>query len=99
MEYPHTDASPQVGFRSVARMRMVVVLPAPLGPMNPYTSPRSSLIVRRFSAYRSPYIFVRSRVSIIGYTSSVEPRPDSSFRETMNQGAAQQGYFTGMYTR
>src|SRR5262245_27678739 len=46
-------------------MRMVVVLPAPLGPMNPYTSPRSSLSDSRFRAYRSPYIFVRSRVSII----------------------------------
>src|SRR5262249_17095342 len=46
-------------------MRMVVVLPAPLGPMNPYTSPRSSLIVRRLRAYRSPYILVRSRVSIM----------------------------------
>jgi len=29
----------QVGFRSVARMRMVVVLPAPLGPTNPKISP------------------------------------------------------------
>src|SRR5947207_1861014 len=46
-------------------MRMVVVLPAPLGPMNPYTSPRSSFSVSRFRAYRSPYIFVRSRVSIM----------------------------------
>src|SRR5919201_4969881 len=46
-------------------MRMVVVLPEPLGPMNPYTSPRSSFIVSRFRAYRSPYIFVRSRVSIM----------------------------------
>src|SRR5262249_26006105 len=51
---------------SVARMRMVVVLPAPLGPMKPYTSPFSSLSVSRFRAYRSPYILVRSRVSIIG---------------------------------
>src|SRR5438093_13694349 len=66
MENPHTVASPQVGFNSVARMRMVVVLPAPLGPMNPYTSPRSSLSVSRSRAYRSPYILVRSRVSIIG---------------------------------
>src|SRR5438132_10753442 len=67
MEKPHTVASPQVGLSSVARMRMVVVLPAPLGPMNPYTSPFSSLSVSRSRAYRSPYIFVRSRVSIMGY--------------------------------
>src|SRR5262245_2399847 len=46
-------------------MRMVVVLPAPLGPMKPYTSPFSSLSVSRSRAYNSPYIFVRSRVSIM----------------------------------
>src|SRR6185503_12536669 len=82
MEKPHTVASPQVGLRSVARMRMVVVLPAPLGPMNPYTSPRSSLRVSRLSAYRSPYIFVRSRVSIITGSSAFSHRdvdPDISF--------------------
>src|SRR5438093_12953946 len=50
-------------------MRMVVVLPAPLGPMNPYTSPFSSFSVSRLRAYRSPYIFVRSRVSIMGVSS------------------------------
>src|SRR5262245_4812828 len=61
-------------------MRMVVVLPAPLGPMNPYTSPRSSLIVKRFSAYRSPYIFVRSRVSIIESTFSVSGCPRGGAR-------------------
>src|SRR6516162_576865 len=66
MEWPQTLASPQEGFSSVARMRIVVVLPAPLGPMKPYTSPRSSFSVSRFRAYSSPYIFVRSRVSIIG---------------------------------
>src|SRR5262249_46225716 len=65
MEKPHTEASPQVGLRSVARMRMVVVLPAPLGPMTPSTSPRSILKDSRLSAYRSPYILVKSRVSII----------------------------------
>src|SRR3954454_5465867 len=46
-------------------MRMVVVLPAPLGPMNPYTSPGSSRRVSRSRAYRSPYFLVRSRVSIM----------------------------------
>src|SRR4051812_10436570 len=46
-------------------MRMVVVLPAPLGPMKPYTSPCCSSSVSRFSAYSSPYILVRSCVLII----------------------------------
>src|SRR5438046_185175 len=57
-------------------MRMVVVLPAPLGPMNPYTSPRSSLSVSRFRAYRSPYIFVRSRVSIMSFVRNRDEYPD-----------------------
>src|SRR5262249_37924555 len=48
-------------------MRMVVVLPAPFGPMKPYTSPGSSRSVSRSRAYRSPYFLVRSRVSIMGY--------------------------------
>src|ERR1700733_16106307 len=43
---------------------MVVVLPAPLGPMTPKTSPLSSFIDRDFTAKRSPYFFVKSRVSI-----------------------------------
>src|SRR5262245_16007382 len=58
-------------------MRMVVVLPAPLGPMNPYTSPFSSFSVSRLRAYRSPYIFVRSRVSIMGVSSRSRARLDS----------------------
>ncbi len=43
---------------------MVVVLPAPLGPMKPNTSPLSSLIDSDLTANSSPYFFVRSRVSI-----------------------------------
>src|SRR4051794_17328840 len=68
MEYPQTLASPQLGLSRVARMRMVVVLPAPFGPMNPYTSPWSSLSVSRSSANSSPYFFVRSRHSIMGHS-------------------------------
>jgi len=40
-------------------MRMVVVFPAPFGPMKPNTSPLSSLRVSRSRAYRSPYFLVR----------------------------------------
>ena len=36
-------ASPRCGVSSVARIRIVVVFPAPLGPMNPRTLPRSTL--------------------------------------------------------
>jgi hypothetical protein len=36
---PNTPALPVAGLSSVVRMRMVVVLPAPLGPSRPNTSP------------------------------------------------------------
>src|SRR6266513_3932907 len=38
--HPATRAVPPLGGRSVASMRSVVVLPAPLGPRNPKISPR-----------------------------------------------------------
>src|SRR5215467_6514182 len=36
---PHTDTSPEVGGMKPVIMRIVVDLPAPLGPRNPRTSP------------------------------------------------------------
>src|SRR5438552_13562828 len=39
MSCPSTSAVPSEGVRTVARIRRVVVLPAPLGPRNPKTSP------------------------------------------------------------
>ena len=49
----------------MARIRIVVVLPAPLGPMKPNTSPCSSVRLSRLRANSSPYFFVRSWVSIM----------------------------------
>src|SRR4029078_4093050 len=46
-------------------MRIVVVLPAPFGPMNPNRSPRLKFKLIDLMAYNSPYFFVKSRVSII----------------------------------
>src|SRR3954467_15505995 len=46
-------------------MRMVVVLPAPFGPMNPNRSPRFKFKLIDLIANKSPYFFVKSRVSII----------------------------------
>ena len=42
---PATRAVPAVGDSSVARMRSVVVLPAPLGPRKPKISPARDLEV------------------------------------------------------
>src|SRR5262252_1995655 len=39
---PSTSACPEDGGNTPARMRNVVVLPAPLGPRKPTTSPRST---------------------------------------------------------
>src|SRR3954451_4556882 len=40
--YPATRAVPAVGLSSVTSIRNVVVLPAPLGPRNPTTSPSAT---------------------------------------------------------
>jgi len=39
---PNSDAPPALGRMRPMRMRMVVVLPAPLGPTKPKISPRST---------------------------------------------------------
>src|ERR1051325_6779546 len=61
-----TRTVPLVGSDSPAMMRMVVVLPAPLGPRKPKISPRSAVSDNRSTAVKSPYFFVRSSITIIG---------------------------------
>ena len=51
---PQTVADPELGARSVASVRTVVVLPAPLGPRNPKISPRSISNDTSSKATRSP---------------------------------------------
>src|SRR5688572_1856244 len=54
--YPHTDNCPEVGSVSPNSIRIVVVLPAPLGPRKPKISPcwtdRVSELTASFSRYR-----------------------------------------------
>jgi len=57
--YPATDALPDVGFRSVVSMRIVVVLPAPFGPSRPKTSPLPTEKLMDWTAPRVPKNFVR----------------------------------------
>src|SRR5262249_19244887 len=52
------DAEPPVGRASPTRILMVVVFPAPLGPMNPRIWPRSTARDRPSSATNPPYFFV-----------------------------------------
>ena len=51
---PKMRALPLVGWSRSSRMRMVVVLPAPLGPRNPKTSPASTEIVTSSMPTTSP---------------------------------------------
>ena len=49
-----TQASPRVGIRNPVMMRMVVDLPAPLGPRKPTISPCSTDKLMSSTARRSP---------------------------------------------
>src|SRR2546425_11719873 len=58
-----TTADPEVGRIRPSNMRRVVVLPAPLGPRNPKTSPRCTSRSRASTAVIDwPYRFVRPLV-------------------------------------
>src|SRR5580692_8637696 len=51
---PATMAEPEVGAINVPRVRTVVVLPAPLGPRKPNTSPRNTSKETSEKAVRRP---------------------------------------------
>ena len=44
-------------------MRIVVVLPDPLGPMNPYTAPSGTTSERSSTALTAPNVFVTDEIS------------------------------------
>ena len=52
--YPAIEAEPVVGARMPSRIRSVVVLPAPLGPSRPKTSPASTVNETSRTAQTSP---------------------------------------------
>ena len=62
-EQPDLPASAR---SSPSRMRRVVVLPAPLGPRKPWTSPRSTCRSRPSRATVAPKRFTRPEMSITG---------------------------------
>ena len=55
---------PEVGFRRVVRIIIVVLFPAPLGPRNPKISPDSIFRVISSTALKSPNDFVSEFISI-----------------------------------
>src|SRR2546422_7978996 len=71
--------SPVVGGKTPARMRIVVVLPAPLGPRKPTISPRSTRKEIPATASTAPKLLVRPLTSIIGVRlTTCDSRNDAS---------------------
>src|SRR5690349_7009434 len=62
---PHTRAEPPSGLVNVLNMRIVVVLPAPLGPSSASTDPSATFRSRPLSTVCEPYLFVSPSVSTI----------------------------------
>src|ERR1700755_2722455 len=84
---------PLVGGMKPVTMRMVVDLPAPLGPRKPRTSPRSTAKVRSFTATFTPNAFVRFSTLITAFllralTPGLFCAQISSARETFNRRSA-----------
>src|ERR1043166_1499116 len=69
---PATRAEPAVGLISPARIRMVVVLPAALGPRTAKNSPRGTLRLMSSTATRSPKRLTRWTSSIMGPAAASE---------------------------
>src|SRR5271156_5893470 len=76
---PATNAWPSLGVSSVVSIRTTVVLPAPLGPSNPKTSPRRTSKLTLSTAVKAPKRLVRSLVRIAGESRSFIARK-SDFR-------------------
>ena len=74
MEKPATRASPDVGGNSVVSILIVVVLPAPLEPSKPKTSPALTERVRASTAVNVPKRRVRALISrMISLISKFQP--------------------------
>src|SRR5580658_6941095 len=63
---PPMRTPPRVGGMMPDRQRRVVVLPAPLGPTKPMTSPERTEKDKSFTAVKSPYNLVNPATSICG---------------------------------
>src|SRR3954463_6827334 len=81
-ECPAMNPSPEDGRSRVARKRIVVLLPAPLGPMKPKTSFLPIERLRSSTATNSPYRLVKFRTSIMDAPSP----PDSHVAPAGRQG-------------
>src|ERR1700722_14835922 len=77
---PATQASPELGGNSVVSIRTSVVLPAPLGPSSPNTSPRATSKVTPLTAVKAPKRLQRSLVVIAAEVGSILTPRERYFR-------------------
>src|ERR1700736_743170 len=77
---PSNQICPSVGQYTPVSTLNTVVLPAPFGPMRPYSAPRSTFIVSDFTAARPPNLIVTFRASRMVIRAPVPSR--GSFAET-----------------
>src|SRR5438270_12606515 len=63
--WPLMATRPAVGLRRPATMRMVVVLPAPLGPRKPWISPAGTERLTPSTAVKDPYVLTSPSTSIM----------------------------------
>src|SRR5277367_3248988 len=71
---PATSAWPPLGVSRVVSIRTTVVLPAPLGPSSPKTSPRRTSKLTLSTAVKAPKRLVRSLVCIASESGSIIAR-------------------------
>src|SRR5256885_5897504 len=70
---PSSQPSPDEGLRRPSSSFTAVVLPAPLGPRNPNTSPRGTVIDRPARATVCPNLLVSSTVFTAGGAAAAPP--------------------------
>src|SRR5262249_3620335 len=63
--WPLMVTFPRVGLSSPAIMRMVVVLPAPLGPRKPWISPGATSRLTPSTAVKDPYVLTSDSTAIM----------------------------------
>ena len=80
MSWPSTLAEPSSGASRVPSMRMVVVLPAPLGPRKPWTTPLRTARSTPSTARSSPNTLTRPEASMARSAVTVSLRWDTGWR-------------------
>ena len=96
MSYPATLPEPLVGWLSPVRMRMAVVLPAPLAPRNPNISPRRTLKLMSSTAWKSPKALTRCSTSMTFSSLLIMAAPSRSMPGGLNTSAKRLSIISGV---